>query len=562
MRPNHESVSHSSPEDQRAARRAIIRESLIDQQIALDIAERNKNRLTEDVDSLSSDELRAIAEEKLEKRSFRYQDMVDIATAPQCPIDVTINILMDIYTSRSRRSYEEHDNPFTDSILSRIEKILYDSNTPIDVIEYIADNKDLYNLSEINNYEKAKEIQKLARKIFRETGATRMHKIEDEVSKRQREKEERELKEFETKAVEDAIASANSPLENDRQRAADSIYCPINILTKLALEDPNDNVRIRAARNKNHTSASLRAIYNAAILDNNHDILLAVFENENCSPDIALNSFEEIRTNWDTVYGRADWTKIDVIKDAVRTLIEKIDSPKMPIEALEELRDKYRYSRPPLRKIFIAARDKLVGIHLRQYIGRAVPNPERFPSEETELSEAEKLKKKQEELEQKRQENEAKKERLKESSAQLLEALKQVKQLSSEIEEGEAEGIHIYTGNHRVTIPDNELFMTVDDHREINPEYLPYIDYIDFSLSDTANLKVSGIDWSRTNIRIDPQTVYGKNLSGARFSDDATTFGNFEGCDLTGCDIQEELESYGFDAAIIDSETKLPPYYK
>ncbi|MBP5656724.1 pentapeptide repeat-containing protein, partial [Candidatus Saccharibacteria bacterium] len=58
---------------------------------------------------------------------------------------------------------------------------------------------------------------------------------------------------------------------------------------------------------------------------------------------------------------------------------------------------------------------------------------------------------------------------------------------------------------------------------------------------------------------IDPQTVFGKNLSGARFNDGATTFGNFEGCDLTGCDLSEELESYGFDQAIMDENTKLHP---
>ncbi|MBP5656891.1 hypothetical protein J6X15_04930, partial [Candidatus Saccharibacteria bacterium] len=533
----------------KTAKKRIAHESIVDQQIKIDLAKLEETEAQKSVDELDSDELRELAEEKMHNGGYKYRDMVDIATTPQCPIDVTMDILMDIYMSRYRSVDEYQFDNFVDAILSRLTEILYNKDTSVDVIEYIADSETLSRIGIIHSYQKAKEVRKLARKIFHQTGATREYKIEDEVSKRKREKKEQELKKRNAEAVERAIACANSPDASFRQKGAESEFCPIDILIKLATEDPSSTVRSSAARNKNQTPDALRAIYKVAISNNDYDLISAVFQNENSPLDISLKSFEELQTRWETMYGRADWKEISVITNAARALVEKIDSPEMPIEALEELREKYRYAQPPLRQIFVAARNKLTGIHLNNFIGRTVPNPRRFYEEnpEPEPSEAEKLEQSQTELEQRRQADEAKKAELQEKSVKLLEALKQVKQLAEEIEASEAEGIHIFAGKHRIGIPESELIIEVDGHRELNPKYLPYINYIDFALLDTANLKVSGIDWSGTNIRIDPQTVFGKNLSGARFNDGATTFGNFEGCDLTGCDLSEELESYGFD---------------
>ena len=72
------------------------------------------------------------------------------------------------------------------------------------------------------------------------------------------------------------------------------------------------------------------------------------------------------------------------------------------------------------------------------------------------------------------------------------------------------------------------------------------------------NLKVSGIDFSETNINIDPQRVYNKDLSGCRFGDDNIVFKSFEGCNLSGCDISDERESMGIENAYYDENTKLP----
>ena len=110
----------------------------------------------------------------------------------------------------------------------------------------------------------------------------------------------------------------------------------------------------------------------------------------------------------------------------------------------------------------------------------------------------------------------------------------------------------------RVRIPERELIITVKGRREVNPIYLPHINLIDFSFISSNNLKVSGIDWSKTNIQIDPQKVYKKDLSGCKFSDANIVWKNFDGCNLQNCDISDEVESKGFADIIVDENTKLP----
>ena len=111
----------------------------------------------------------------------------------------------------------------------------------------------------------------------------------------------------------------------------------------------------------------------------------------------------------------------------------------------------------------------------------------------------------------------------------------------------------------RARIPENELLMIENDHYIIKPEYLPFIDYIDFSLITTKHLKVSGgIDWSNTNIVIDPQLVYMKDLSNSRFSDANIIFKDFSNCNLRGTDLGDEKDSYGYERAFVDETTILP----
>ena len=70
------------------------------------------------------------------------------------------------------------------------------------------------------------------------------------------------------------------------------------------------------------------------------------------------------------------------------------------------------------------------------------------------------------------------------------------------------------------------------------------------SLIDFTNVKVSGIDFRGSAARINPQTVYNKDLSNGvfdssniKFFDDLTGV-NIEGADFTECeiDIKEKLK--------------------
>ncbi|MBO4855670.1 pentapeptide repeat-containing protein [Candidatus Saccharibacteria bacterium] len=504
----------------------------------------------------SGEELRTEAEKIFDSHAYNIDEMTKIATCPTCPIDVTIDLMYQAFQVWGRSN---HIDEYIGPILNRLEKIIQNKQTSIDVLEYIAYSEQLKEISKTQfSSKKAKDVRNLALTVFYHTGAIPKQIIKKDADQRRREKEQLKQEERVDEAVKENIKNAESETDWIRAVAARSRYTPVNILIRLATEDSAGFVREEAASNPILSPDALKTIAQSALQKNDNIVMEAVIKHKNCPPDTAITILETLIIAWKNEYGNAKWTNVDTIVKVTNAFIAKVNSPQMPIEELEKLRDIYQYTPAPLRRIYQAARDKLVGIHMRQFLGKTIPNPKRFPTD-AELAEEEKLQAKQEALEQKRQEEETKKEQLKAKSMRLLEALRQVKEISDEIEASEAEGIHIFTGDKRITIPESELIIEVDGHREINPRYLPYINFINFALVDTENLKVSGIDWSKTNIRIDPQKVYGKDLSHARFSDGAATFANFEGCDLTGCDLSEELESYGFDQAIVDDQTKLHP---
>ncbi len=57
---------------------------------------------------------------------------------------------------------------------------------------------------------------------------------------------------------------------------------------------------------------------------------------------------------------------------------------------------------------------------------------------------------------------------------------------------------------------------------------------------------------------IDPQKVFIKDLSYCKVSDENLTFKDLSDCVLIGADLSEDKNSYGYENAIIDDETKLP----
>ena len=134
-----------------------------------------------------------------------------------------------------------------------------------------------------------------------------------------------------------------------------------------------------------------------------------------------------------------------------------------------------------------------------------------------------------------------------------------ISDIDERLKELEYEEYYEETGN-RKSVDLSELIITVDDHLEFNSQYVKYLKYIDLStINEMPNIKVSGIDFSETNIKLDPQTVYKKDLSYSKFSDFNISFKSFEGCILDGTDLSDDKNCVDFDkAASTNSDTKLP----
>lgn len=109
-----------------------------------------------------------------------------------------------------------------------------------------------------------------------------------------------------------------------------------------------------------------------------------------------------------------------------------------------------------------------------------------------------------------------------------------------------------------IIVPEELLIVRVGDHREFNPEFVSLLKFIDLSLVDCNNLKLSGHDLSETNIRFDPQTIYKKDLSYSKLADHNINWSSLKDVILIGTDIEDEKESYDIELAIIDDNTKLP----
>lgn len=109
---------------------------------------------------------------------------------------------------------------------------------------------------------------------------------------------------------------------------------------------------------------------------------------------------------------------------------------------------------------------------------------------------------------------------------------------------------------HTINIPEEMLIKQIEDHKEISSEFLQFLRFINLSTIDVTNLKVSGIDFRNTNIIIDPQKVYNKDLSNSKF-EDLNLSGNFKDVNLSGADISKEKMPVGIEKAITDEKTKL-----
>lgn len=135
----------------------------------------------------------------------------------------------------------------------------------------------------------------------------------------------------------------------------------------------------------------------------------------------------------------------------------------------------------------------------------------------------------------------------------MIELLKKFDEMNSLMVDAGIESV-----KKKINIPFDELLVNRGDFYEINPIYIDYLRYINLGLISSNNLKASGIDFSETNIHLDPQRVYNKDLSHSKFDDDNLVFKDLSGCLLIGTDISLDKDCYGYENAITDETTKLP----
>ena len=91
------------------------------------------------------------------------------------------------------------------------------------------------------------------------------------------------------------------------------------------------------------------------------------------------------------------------------------------------------------------------------------------------------------------------------------------------------------TSLHCIEIEPENLFEIVDDHKVIRKEFLKKnrLQYLDLILIDFTNVDVRGVDFRNTNINLDPQTVYNKDLSDCNFDGiDLGIAANFDGVNI------------------------------
>lgn len=336
------------------------------------------------------------------------------------------------------------------------------------------------------------------------------------------------------KDIKDKIANAKNP------------YCTLVRLNELST-DESFEVRRTVVNNPNCPSSILKKAYeyedqrciSSAIL---HEVIL----HPNLSVKDTINLFRRYKDKTSFNHGDTFF-----VSNLINKLNNALYDKTITNESLEEIA-----SLRGINLFFIGSNGKYD--YLSSNLSRIAKNAKKelfkrkikgvyIPEEEPTLEE------KNAELEHKRLLEEQKKKDIESTKKSISENLKRIKELIAFLQANDI------PNNLKISIPEDELIIEVDDHLEINPFYLEYINFIDFNYLNTNNLKVCNINWKGTNISIDPQTVYKKDLSNAIFGDHNITFKSFAGCNLRGTDISEELDSTGIEEAITDEYTKINP---
>ncbi len=102
---------------------------------------------------------------------------------------------------------------------------------------------------------------------------------------------------------------------------------------------------------------------------------------------------------------------------------------------------------------------------------------------------------------------------------------------------------------------DQEILLSkVEDHYEINPEFLNQLRYLDLSYIDFENVKVSGIDFSGSNASLNPQLVYNKDMSHGKYDGLSFISSDFRGVNITGSTFEKCIMDFAqMDGAINES---------
>lgn len=111
---------------------------------------------------------------------------------------------------------------------------------------------------------------------------------------------------------------------------------------------------------------------------------------------------------------------------------------------------------------------------------------------------------------------------------------------------------------HKVEINEDMFFIKVENHKEINPIFIPYLAFINLMYYDFTNVKVDGIDFSNSNVVFNPQLVYQKNMSNCVYPENNFLFADFRGVNLKNTTFI--VDNFGFHlsitGAITDTETR------
>ena len=151
--------------------------------------------------------------------------------------------------------------------------------------------------------------------------------------------------------------------------------------------------------------------------------------------------------------------------------------------------------------------------------------------------------------------------RRKDALSQLEQAIKIINECNLELRKIEGDSF----SEDRIKVVD--LFDDVGKYKVIKPQYIDneMLKKIDLSGETFENVKMTGIDFSNTNISFNPQKVYDMDLSGCNFEGVLITpFMDFTGVNIKGCRFSKSMNhavshqgSSFFPLAIYDETTTL-----